>query len=222
MSTSSLDLESIEPRPVKVTPKLLKVTDTEKLTKKQKMFCERYLVHDRPRKAAIEAGYSEATADSVHATVLKSPAVIKELRRRRTEWLQNEERNTDWAKEELAIRVGNIDDFLEVDPDTGKVKVELRGRTKEQKAAIKKLSFDVNSNPVLEMYDAKPILELILKVNGALDSTDQNNNNKGQFTVQSIDETLRQYRAQQVTINNQYNIVQSQERQKLPEIIEAQ
>ena len=181
------------------------------------------MIHGKPRKAAIEAGYSEATADSVHATVLKSRLVIKELRRRRTEWLQDEERDANWSREEVSICANvNMADYGHWDETAKNWVVDLSGCTREQLACIQEISYDVNGRPKIRVVDKKAFLELKLRAEGGLDADDSKSSSKHQpYSVQDIDEKLRQYRTQQVTINNQYNIV-AQERQKLPETIDAQ
>jgi len=221
MSTSSSSLEylDIQPRLIEVSNKNNKLLkDTDGLTRKQKLFVENYQRHGNVYKASIEAGYAPSTAQNAHSTILKSPAVIKELRRRREEWLANEERTTDWAKGEVAILAGaNMADYGYVD-DKGNWQIDLSRCTREMWACIQEVSYDVNGRPKIRLIDKKAALELHFRVNGGLDNdqTDgEDNQGLDTLTIDSIVKKVRQ--AKSVTINNQYNIVQSQERQQLLE-----
>lgn len=54
---------------------MAKVTNDTGLTDKQKKFCEEYLIDLNATKAAIRAGYSEATAYSIGSENLRKPEI---------------------------------------------------------------------------------------------------------------------------------------------------
>ena len=52
------------------------------MTKKQKVFIDRYFVHRVASRAAIEAGYSEKTSRQLGYSLLKKPGVRKAIEER--------------------------------------------------------------------------------------------------------------------------------------------
>lgn len=72
-----------EAKPVEVAPK-----GEAKLTAKQELFCQEYLIDLNATQAAIRAGYSENTAGSIGGENLKKPEIasrVKELMAARIE-----------------------------------------------------------------------------------------------------------------------------------------
>ena len=74
-----------------------------KLTAKQKIFCDEYLIDLNATQAAIRAGYSEKTAYSAGQRMLKNVEVQKYIEERKADRVERTEITQDMVLRELAI-----------------------------------------------------------------------------------------------------------------------
>jgi len=86
-----------------------------KLTKKQKKFCDEYLIDLNATQAAIRAGYSEKTARFIGAENLTKPNIQEYIQQRMNEREKRTEITQDMVLRELAkIAFPNGSDFAKV------------------------------------------------------------------------------------------------------------
>ena len=86
-----------------------------KLTKKQKKFCDEYLIDLNATQAAIRAGYSEKTARFIGAENLTKPNIQEYIQQRMNEREKRTEITQDMVLRELAkIAFSNGSDFAKV------------------------------------------------------------------------------------------------------------
>jgi len=91
------------------------IITNDKLTDKQKLFCEEYLVDLNATQAAIRAGYSKKTAYSIGQENLKKPEIQEEIKRLREARSKRTQITADRVLEELAkIGFSNIKNYLRV------------------------------------------------------------------------------------------------------------
>jgi hypothetical protein len=106
----------------------------------------------------------------------------------------------------------NILDYLEVQED-GTAKVNLKRINRDQGKAILEFSYDPEGRPKIRLADKKAALETLAKL---IIPKDALNEMGEEVTIQSLDAIVRAAKGN-VTVNQQFNIVQSQERHQLPE-----
>lgn len=89
------------------------------LTKKQKLFCEEYLIDLNATQAAIRAGYSPETAGAIGAENLKKPQIQKAIARAMADRSRRTGVNADRVVMELAkIAFVNAADVIDADDAT--------------------------------------------------------------------------------------------------------
>jgi phage terminase small subunit len=93
-----------------------------KLTAKQERFVEQYLIEPNAKQAAIRAGYSAKTAQSIGYENLRKPQVSEKLEKDRAERAERCALSADWVVEELhKLASSNMADYLKPTPE-GKVR----------------------------------------------------------------------------------------------------
>lgn len=98
-----------------------------KLTPKQKMFCNEYLIDLNATQAAIRAGYSPIAAKEIGYENLTKPHIKAYIEKKMAEREQRTEITQDQVLEELAkIAFANIDDYVEIDDSAGDHKVIVK------------------------------------------------------------------------------------------------
>ena len=111
----------------------------EKLTDKQKRFCEEYIIDLNATQAAIRAGYSEKTARQTASENLSKPDIqdyISELKNKVSERLNL---SVDWVVnrlKEISDKCMQAEPVMVYDPDTG-TKVESGEYTFDSSGANK-------------------------------------------------------------------------------------
>lgn len=154
-------------------------TTDKKLTQKQRIFCERYILHWNATQAAKEAGYSEDTAGAIGHENLKKPeiqAYIAEIQK-------------DLEKVAGVSRLRIIQEHLNIVNtsiahlhNTWVERKEFDKLTPEQKAAISELSYqtrkemdystDSDGTPVqvdyvkIKLYDRQKSMDALSKILG--------------------------------------------------------
>lgn len=89
------------------------------MTKKQKLFCEEYLIDLNATQAAIRAGYSPETAGAIGAENLKKPQIQKAIARAMADRSRRTGVNADRVVMELAkIAFVNAADVIDADDAT--------------------------------------------------------------------------------------------------------
>lgn len=220
--------QPLVPRPIKSSaPKhsLVQVDRNQPLTRKQLLFIEYYLRGLNAKKAAERAGYSPFTSEVAATSILKHPAVVKEIRRRRDEIFDDEKIDTKWIlNRAYQLANSNIMDVIEVQED-GTFSVDLRYVTRDMAVAIKSLSYDPEGRPKVELVDPKGMIELLAKIYKVLGSDrDPMGDDEGSrpLTRESLDELVKK-----VTVNQQINITVNQDRpgngvgEHYPQVIDA-
>ena len=86
-----------------------------KLTAKQQMFCDEYLIDLNATQAAIRAGYSEKTAEEQGCRLLRNVKVQKYIQNRKQDRIERTEITQDMVLRELAnIAFSNAADYASV------------------------------------------------------------------------------------------------------------
>lgn len=133
------------------------------MTKKQKLFCDEYLIDLNATQAAIRAGYSPETAGSIGNENLKKPEIRAHIDRAMAERSRRTGVNADRVVQELAkIAFVNASDVI--DPETATIKEDA---LPEDTAAIQSVKVKTFGEDGLEreirMADKLKALELLGK-----------------------------------------------------------
>lgn len=157
----------------------------KKLTNKERVFIDRYLVHFNASRAAREAGYSKKTAYSIGQRLLKNVEVSTEIQERLSEIHMS-------SDEALAILAdharGDIGDFLDVSSvgwNVSLVDVAEDGSVtkKPNTRLLKKIKQKVTTindqagereiiETEIELHDPQNAIEKILRAGGKLKDAD--------------------------------------------------
>lgn len=87
---------------------------TPKMTNKQKVFCDEYLISLNAKDAAIKAGYSKASAKLIGCENLTKPYIKEYIEKKMKEREERTEITQDMVLQELAtFGFANIKDFVE-------------------------------------------------------------------------------------------------------------
>lgn len=114
----------------------------KKLTKKQQLFVDEYLIDLNATQAAIRAGYSVDTAREIGCENLTKPNIQQAIAKAMAERSKRTGVNQDRVVEELAkIAFVNIEDV--VDTDTGEI---LPNASKDDLACIESVKFKQSDN----------------------------------------------------------------------------
>lgn len=133
-----------------VVPKVKNVA----LTKKNKVFCDEYLIDLNATQAAIRAGYSVKSAGSIGSELLQKPETRARIDRAMAERSKRTGVNADRVLRELG-RIAFLDPSDVIDLDTAEVKPDAG---KDDLAAIAGMKvkyvphkdFDENGDPIIE------------------------------------------------------------------------
>ena len=133
------------------------------MTKKQKLFCDEYLIDLNATQAAIRAGYSPETAGSIGNENLTKPEIRAHIDRAMAERSRRTGVNADRVVQELAkIAFVNASDVI--DPETATIKEDA---LPEDTAAIQSVKVKTFGEDGLEreirMADKLKALELLGK-----------------------------------------------------------
>lgn len=137
------------------------------LTDKQAVFVDEYLKCRNAAEAARRAGYSERTARSIGAENLTKPDIAEEIRIRTEEMAM--------GKDELLARLGDMargsmEDFISFNeaPYPTFVLDLDKARRRNKLHLIKKIEYDKDGNPKIELYSALDAEKTIAQmINGA-------------------------------------------------------
>ena len=125
-----------------------------KLTKKNEVFCEEYLIDLNATQAAIRAGYSVDSAGSIGSELLKKPEIRARSDKAMAERSKRTGINADRVLRELG-RIAFVDPSDVIDMTTAEVKPDA---TPDDRAAIAGMKvkyvphkdFDENGDPIVE------------------------------------------------------------------------
>lgn len=125
-----------------------------KLTKKNEVFCEEYLIDLNATQAAIRAGYSVDSAGSIGSELLKKPEIRARIDKAMAERSKRTGINADRVLRELG-RLAFVDPSAVIDMTTAEVKPDA---TPDDRAAIAGMKvkyvphkdFDENGDPIVE------------------------------------------------------------------------
>ena len=144
-----------------------------KLTVKQKRFVDEYLVDFNATQAALRAGYSKKTANTIAAQNLAKLSIQTEISRRQKDLQRRTEVSQDRVVKELArVAFSNATNAVQVQPRTivgadGKeiviqtvVLTATAELTDDQRAAISQIKQGANGIEI-KMYDKLKALELL-------------------------------------------------------------
>lgn len=139
-------------------------------TAKQKRFCEIFVQVWNVKKAALDAGYSESYAVT-HASELRAKLMpyIVELQRAKEQAIAPINQ-TAVQEEMVVVAFANLDDYVE-EYTTIDGKKRIRGRawselTRDQKKAIRNVTYDEYGQPQYELHDKKQSIYLLGKYLG--------------------------------------------------------
>lgn len=128
-----------------------------RVTKKQKMFVEEYLIDLNATQAAIRAGYSPDTAGSIGSENLKKPEIRACIEKAMAERSKRTGINQDRVLMELA-RIGFVKITDVVDPDTAKIKSDATDDDLACIQSIKVKPGEFGTEYEVKMYDKKGAL----------------------------------------------------------------
>lgn len=125
-----------------------------KLTKKNEVFCEEYLIDLNATQAAIRAGYSVESAGSIGSELLKKPEIRARIDKEMAERSKRTGINADRVLRELA-RVAFLNPKDVIDLNTAEVKEDASEDDLAVIAGVKvkyvpHKDFDENGDPVIE------------------------------------------------------------------------
>lgn len=131
-----------------------KVRSVAKLTKKNEVFCEEYLIDLNATQAAIRAGYSPNTAGSIGFELLKKPEIRARIDAEMAERSKRTGINADRVLRELG-RIAFLNPRDVIDLNTAEVKEDATADDLAVIAGVKvkyvpHKDFDENGDPVIE------------------------------------------------------------------------
>ena len=213
MESQTSELVPLGPRPIK--SEKLSIEPRDRLTKKQASFVEHFIRGNSAHKSALLAGYSPFTAEVANTLILNNARVIAEIRRLSDEVFKEKKVDRDWVLQRaVELADANMLDYLEVDND-GKVKVDIRRVTRSMGAAIQELSYDPEGRLKIRLVDKKAAVELLARIKKMFnDSDNQHQGSETPLTIQALDQIV-----QNVTINQQVNVIHHQEKRQLPDMV---
>lgn len=138
--------------------------ETNKLTAKQKKFCDEYLLCLNAKQAAIRAGYSEHTAGEMGYENLNKPHL--------RDYLNQQMKLSAMPPEEVIQRLtsmasGDLGDYLKV-YDNGLAMFDLKRAQEEGKMhLVKKIKIGKRGLEI-ELHDSQRALETLAKYHGLL------------------------------------------------------
>lgn len=157
------------------------------MTKKQKLFCDEYLIDLNATQAAIRAGYSPDSAADIGYENLKKPDIRAYIDKAMAERSKRTGINQDRVLQELArIGFAKITDVL--DPTTAKIKADA---SDDDLACIQSVKIKPNEFGIereVKLCDKKAALELLGKHLGMF----QNNLNVNIDTSEKLDDIMSQ------------------------------
>lgn len=209
---NSENMVSISPRPIKSSSVFVESKD--RLTKKERSFIGYFLQGNSAHKSALLAGYSPFTAEVANTVILNRPRVIAEIRRQSDELFQEKKVDKDWVLQRAyELADANMLDYLEID-ENGRVNVDIRRCTRSMGAAIQELSYDPSGRLKIRLVDKKAAVELLARLKKMFDNSDESDrvNGNNPITLQTLDQIV-----QNVTINQQVNVIQPRGHFQLPE-----
>ena len=113
-----------------------------RLSRKQKLFVDEYLVDFNATQAAIRAGYSTKSARWIASRSLRNPAVRVAIAEAQAPRLAALELSAEEVLRELALVArANLLDYMRID-DRGMPEVDLSGLTRDQAAAIRAIEVE--------------------------------------------------------------------------------
>lgn len=131
------------------------------LTNKQKIFIEYYLQEWNATQAALKAGYSKRSAASIGNENLLKPEIRDEIQRRLDE--------SAMSADEVIQAIGeigraSIEDFIEIDEETGRLKnIDFGGAKRAGKLHLIKSITPTANGLKVELHDRMRALELMGK-----------------------------------------------------------
>lgn len=133
-----------------------------KLTEKQKRFCNEYLIDLNATQAAIRAGYSSIAAKEIGYENLTKPHIKAYVQKRMAERAERTNITQDMVVKELAkIAFSKIDDYVEIDDNTGINNVIVKATRDVQEDKISAVSsIKQGSNGIeIKLHDKVRALE---------------------------------------------------------------
>lgn len=116
------------------------------LTGKQERFCVEYLIDGNGTRAAIEAGYSVASASAIAYDNLSKPEIKTFIDRRQREIVRKAEVTAVRVVQELAlIAFANMRDYMIVLPD-GSRSLDLDAISRDEAAALAEVTYTESGN----------------------------------------------------------------------------
>lgn len=204
MAASPTSLEQIPLRPItrKKKPSLRLPDGSKPLTTKQQRFVLFYRRGQNPTQAAISAGYSESVAKNACVELLQNPRVIEEILRQDSDYLSDEGLNDpkEMIKKTVIVARANIADYAVIQED-GTFKIDLSNCNRDQLYAIRRLSYDPEGRPDIELESREKARDVLLKY-GFLKNQDSNGMNGNGFpTLQALDSIVQKVINHNVQIN---------------------
>jgi phage terminase small subunit len=113
-----------------------------KLTPKQKLFIQYYLLAPNAHQAALAAGYSPRTAQATGSENLRKPAIAEAIAAGQAKVAVKLEITQELLAQELAkLAMVNMEDFIRIGSD-GDPYIDLSELTRDQAAAINEITVD--------------------------------------------------------------------------------
>lgn len=131
------------------------------MTKKQKLFCEEYLIDLNATQAAIRAGYSPETAGAIGAENLKKPQIQKAIAKAMADRSRRTGVNADRVVMELAkIAFVNVADVIDAEDATLKEDATAEDLAAVQSVKVKSFGEDGVEREI-KLADKIKALELL-------------------------------------------------------------
>lgn len=136
------------------------------ITPKQNVFIDEYFIDFNATQAAIRAGYSEKTARSQGQRLLTNVDIAAEVKRR----MEDRHMKAEEALMLLADQAySNLNDFVDVLEDGRLFRLNLdKAKERGKFHLIKKLKYNAQGLPEIELHDPQRAIELISKHLGLL------------------------------------------------------
>jgi phage terminase small subunit len=126
-----------------------------KLTTRQERFVEEYLIEPNATKAAIRAGYSAKTAESIGHENLRKPKISEKLEKARAERAERCALSADWVVEELRkLASSNMGDYMKPTPE-GNPRLDFSDLTRDQTGVISHVKLSRDGTITFRLHDRR-------------------------------------------------------------------
>ena len=141
--------------------------DSYGLTRRERSFCDEYLIDLRPKDSALRAGYKPKHASQIANNLLNKPKIMKYIAKRRKKLMEARKSTPeDVVAGVMDIADANIKDYLIYGENGIPYYIPSWQLTRRQAAAIKSVKIYVDGSIKLELHDKLSAKDMLMRYHG--------------------------------------------------------